>query len=156
MYRLRAEIAATHHHEGKKAQWWLRNPDWKWFITGCASWQQGGIFHRQTHTYTYFHSCIQTRSHTWNKLIRAVVHVARHSLGAENRRGKTWEWLGCFYKDYVTADITAPLTWCLLCFGLWISRCGLCFLCLERKTFSLVNNKQSNLKAWSMDGVWVT
>lgn len=33
----------------------------------------------------------------------------------------------------VTCDITAPLAWCVLCVGLWISRCVLRFFCLERK-----------------------
>lgn len=126
------EIAAV--HEGKKAQWWLRSPDKKGVIAGSASWQQGDVFQTHKHAPSHPFTHKQTRQDASSKLIRAVIRVGRHSAGAENKKwGNALDLQRCFCMDYVRLCQSAAHTWCLLCSGLWISRCGLCFFCLEGK-----------------------
>lgn len=106
----------------------------KGVIAGSASWQQGDVFQTHKHAPSHPFTHKQTRQDASSKLIRAVIRVGRHSAGAENKKwGNALDLQRCFCMDYVRLCQSAAHTWCLLCSGLWISRCGLCFFCLEGK-----------------------
>lgn len=127
------EIAAM--HEGKKAQWWLRSPDRRGLSQGLHLGNKAMSSKRiKTHLHILSLTHKQTRQDASSKLIRAVLRVGRHSVGAENKKwGNMLNLQRCFCMDYVRLCQSGAHTWCLLCFGLWISRCGLCFFCLEGK-----------------------